>query len=275
MLNLVLKWQQTLITALHMPQRIKQPYGHLGRFFFLWVIKLRWKHLPGLPQSFSELFLTYVNLIFKMFLKEVPHQGCIYFYLECSQNSHWHQLLKYSRMGRQLELTTSMLRCLKQSSPHLPECSLTYSRISERKTSSSKTGPKASSSSFQRKANCDNWWGITLLSIPSKVFYRILLTTIEVAIDIRLRQEQAGFRKERGCVNQIFFFFFCPKKHHWAGVECSLISQLHWPSTAYTPWQLMEDPAYVRNPSDDGYTDWTILLAVWVYCHPRWHLSGL
>jgi len=52
--------------------------------------------------------------------------------------------------------------------------------------------------------NCNNWRGITLLSIPSKVFCRILLDRIDQAIDERLRQEQAGFRKGRGCTDQIF-----------------------------------------------------------------------
>ncbi|KAL9953192.1 hypothetical protein ACROYT_G040569 [Oculina patagonica] len=52
--------------------------------------------------------------------------------------------------------------------------------------------------------NCDNWRGITLLSIPSKVFCRILLARIDTAIDTKLRQEQAGFRRGRGCIDQIF-----------------------------------------------------------------------
>jgi hypothetical protein len=51
---------------------------------------------------------------------------------------------------------------------------------------------------------CDNWRGITLLSIPGKVFCRILLNRIEKAIDIKLRQEQAGFGRGRGCIDQIF-----------------------------------------------------------------------
>ena len=51
---------------------------------------------------------------------------------------------------------------------------------------------------------CDNWRGITLLSISGKVFCRILLGRIETAIDKKLRQEQAGFRKRRGGTDQIF-----------------------------------------------------------------------
>ena len=52
--------------------------------------------------------------------------------------------------------------------------------------------------------NCDNWCGITLLSVPSKMFCRVLLDPMETAIDTRIRQEQAGFRKGRGCMDQIF-----------------------------------------------------------------------
>ena len=46
--------------------------------------------------------------------------------------------------------------------------------------------------------NCDNWRGITLLSMPSKIFCRVLLNRIEEAIDVNLRQEQAGFRRGKG-----------------------------------------------------------------------------
>ncbi|XP_013401097.1 uncharacterized protein LOC106166982 [Lingula anatina] len=51
---------------------------------------------------------------------------------------------------------------------------------------------------------CDNWRGITLLSIPSKIFCRVLLKRIDRAIDSRLREEQAGFQKGRGCIDQIY-----------------------------------------------------------------------
>jgi len=48
--------------------------------------------------------------------------------------------------------------------------------------------------------NCDNWRGITLLSIPSKVFTRILLNRIK---EQRLRKKQAGFCPNRSCIDQI------------------------------------------------------------------------
>ena len=52
-------------------------------------------------------------------------------------------------------------------------------------------------------ANCDNWRGITLLSIPSKVFTRILLNRIKEHVNHRLRKEQAGFRPNHSCIDQI------------------------------------------------------------------------
>ena len=55
--------------------------------------------------------------------------------------------------------------------------------------------------------NCHNWRGITLLSVPRKIFKifcKILLKHIEKAIDTALREEQAGFRRGRGCMDQIF-----------------------------------------------------------------------
>ena len=52
--------------------------------------------------------------------------------------------------------------------------------------------------------DCKNWRGITLLSIPGKVFSRVLLNRLQDAVDCTLRDEQAGFRKGRLCTEQIF-----------------------------------------------------------------------
>ena len=51
---------------------------------------------------------------------------------------------------------------------------------------------------------CDNWRGIMLLSIPSKVLSKVLLSRIDEKLDKKFREEQAGFRKGRGCIDQIF-----------------------------------------------------------------------
>ena len=52
--------------------------------------------------------------------------------------------------------------------------------------------------------DCSNWRGITLLSIPSKILAKVIINRLSDAIDPLLRKEQAGFRKERGCTEQIF-----------------------------------------------------------------------
>jgi len=52
--------------------------------------------------------------------------------------------------------------------------------------------------------DCNNWRGITLLSIPGKVLASIVLSRIQEATDGVLRQQQAGFRKSRSCIDQIF-----------------------------------------------------------------------
>lgn len=51
--------------------------------------------------------------------------------------------------------------------------------------------------------NCNNWRGIILLSIPSKILAKIIKHCISDAKDKQLRKEQAGFRKGSGRVDQI------------------------------------------------------------------------
>ncbi|CAH8514717.1 unnamed protein product [Schistosoma haematobium] len=52
-------------------------------------------------------------------------------------------------------------------------------------------------------SKCENYRGITLLSIPGKVFNRLLLNRMKFAVDAQLRDQQAGFRKDRSCTDQI------------------------------------------------------------------------
>ena len=53
-------------------------------------------------------------------------------------------------------------------------------------------------------SECGNWRGINLLSVPGKVFCRVLLHRMKASIERLLREEQAGFRSGRSCVDQIF-----------------------------------------------------------------------
>jgi hypothetical protein len=50
---------------------------------------------------------------------------------------------------------------------------------------------------------CKSYRGITLLSVVAKVLNIILLTRLLKAVDEKLREQQAGFRKDRSCTDQI------------------------------------------------------------------------
>jgi len=50
---------------------------------------------------------------------------------------------------------------------------------------------------------CKNWMGIMLLSIPSKVFYCIIIERLKYALEHNLPCEQAGFRKDKSCTDHI------------------------------------------------------------------------
>ena len=52
-------------------------------------------------------------------------------------------------------------------------------------------------------SNCNNWRGVTLLSIPSKILTRITINRIQNTVEQHLRKEQAGFCKHRSCVDLI------------------------------------------------------------------------
>ena len=52
--------------------------------------------------------------------------------------------------------------------------------------------------------DCNNWRGVTLLSIPSKVFCKVIIMRIENVVNTTVRKEQAGFRRGRGTTEHIF-----------------------------------------------------------------------
>jgi len=54
------------------------------------------------------------------------------------------------------------------------------------------------------KTQCTNWRGVTLLSVPSKIFCKIILMRLSDTIDATLRKEKAGFRPAVGCIDHIF-----------------------------------------------------------------------
>ena len=52
-------------------------------------------------------------------------------------------------------------------------------------------------------SRCDNFRGITLLSVPGKVLNRIIMERMKGEVDKTLREEQASFRQDRSCTDQI------------------------------------------------------------------------
>ena len=52
-------------------------------------------------------------------------------------------------------------------------------------------------------SNCNNWRGINLLCASSKIFMRVILNRMMLHMEQKLRKEQAGFRPQRSCIDQI------------------------------------------------------------------------
>ena len=54
------------------------------------------------------------------------------------------------------------------------------------------------------KSECRNYRGISMVSLCSKLRSNMILLRLRDAVDKVLREEQCGFRKGRGCVDQVF-----------------------------------------------------------------------
>ena len=54
------------------------------------------------------------------------------------------------------------------------------------------------------RCDCKNYRGISLLSIPGKVYGRILIERVRSLTEELIGEEQCGFRSGRGCVDQVF-----------------------------------------------------------------------
>ena len=54
------------------------------------------------------------------------------------------------------------------------------------------------------RTSCDNYRGIALLSVPGKVFAKAILNRLKPRAEQLLRESQCGFRRGRGCADQLF-----------------------------------------------------------------------
>ncbi|CAF3715602.1 unnamed protein product [Rotaria socialis] len=64
------------------------------------------------------------------------------------------------------------------------------------------------------KKICDNYRGISLLVVTSKIFSRIILNRVQGLLDKQLLEEQAGFRSNRSTIDQIFILKMIKEKSH-------------------------------------------------------------
>ena len=55
-----------------------------------------------------------------------------------------------------------------------------------------------------KRTDCSNYRGISLLSVPGKVFDAVTLNRCKEALDKVLTEDQCGFRKSRCCTDQLF-----------------------------------------------------------------------
>ena len=71
------------------------------------------------------------------------------------------------------------------------------------------------------KQECGNYRGISLLSIPSKVYTKILQQRIRNYVEESVSEEQAGFRKGRGTIDQLFVIRQLAEKYCEKTKPCS------------------------------------------------------
>ncbi len=56
-----------------------------------------------------------------------------------------------------------------------------------------------------RRGDWGSYRGISLLSVPGKVYEKVRTERVQRLTEEKISEEQGGFRKGRGCVDQIFF----------------------------------------------------------------------
>ena len=54
------------------------------------------------------------------------------------------------------------------------------------------------------RTQCKNYRGISLLSVPRKVYATILDKRIRATTEEKVLEEQGTFQRKRSCINQIF-----------------------------------------------------------------------
>ena len=50
---------------------------------------------------------------------------------------------------------------------------------------------------------CENWRGLTLVPLTSRIFCRIILARVSRIVESKMLKEQAGFKKSKSCIVKI------------------------------------------------------------------------
>ncbi|XP_056022085.1 uncharacterized protein LOC130054973 [Ostrea edulis] len=98
--------------------------------------------------------------------------------------------------------------------------------------------------------DCSDYRGIMLLSVSGKVLNRILLERMKEAVDPKLRDQQAGFRRNRSCADQI------------ANLRIIIEQSLEWkyPSISTSSTTRKRSTAWTTTTSDrNNGIQWTLL----------------
>lgn len=124
----------------------------------------------------------------------------------------------------------------------------TFSETFGRKAEDQETGRRASLLNSPSKANSKS--ATTVVGSHCckyhEVFCRLLLGRIYPAVDQKVRRGQAGFRRGRGCIDQIF-----APRNLW---QCA-------------SWYPMEDKESLWNPCKNDHSDQAVIPSLWVQCH--------
>ena len=74
------------------------------------------------------------------------------------------------------------------------------------------------------RRDCVNYRGISILSIPGKIYGKVLISRVIGNTKEQVAEEQGGFRSGRGCIDQIFVLKQLVEKHREKkeGIACCI-----------------------------------------------------
>ncbi len=64
-----------------------------------------------------------------------------------------------------------------------------------------------------RRGDCGSYRGLSLFSVPGKVYGKVITERVQRLTEEKIGEEQGGFRKGRGCVDQILSFRMVVEKY--------------------------------------------------------------